>query len=79
LEYRRTSLKKWGMNTCGAWSSSDVTSSENGSVYGYFQQLRCGASQTTASSLFIWGGIPTIFTPAFETRTILAAQRIANG
>ncbi len=71
-------LKKWGMNTCGAWSSSDVTSSETVPFTDIFSSSGAEPLKTNRKLFVLWGGIPDYFTPAFETRTILAAQAHAK-
>lgn len=67
-------LKKWGMNTCGAWSSSDVTSSGTVPFTDILQSSGSEPLKTNRKLYVLWGGIPDYFTAAFETRTIQAAR-----
>ncbi len=71
-------LKKWGMNTCGAWSSSGVTSSGTVPFTDIFQSAGSEPLETKRKLFVLWGGIPDTFTPAFETRTLQTAKAHAK-
>ena len=71
-------LTKWGMNTCGAWSSSDVTSSGTVPFTDILHSSGSEPLKTNRKLYVLWGGIPDYFTSAFETRTIQSAKTHAK-
>lgn len=71
-------LKKWGMNTCGAWSSSGVTSSGTVPFTDILHSTGSELLKTNRKLYVLWGGIPDYFTSAFETRTIQSAKAHAK-
>lgn len=71
-------LKKWGMNTCGAWSSSGVTSSGTVPFTDILHSTGSEPLKTNRKLYVLWGGIPDYFTPAFETRTLQSAKAHAK-
>ncbi|MFO7937009.1 MAG: beta-galactosidase [Kiritimatiellia bacterium] len=67
-------LKKWGMNTCGSWSSRSVMRSD-AVPFTYMVHSRGAEPLETKRKLYkLWRNIPDYFTPAFKTRTIKAAK-----
>ena len=66
------------MNTCGAWSSSVVTSSGTVPFTDILQSAGSEPLRTNRKLYVLWGGIPDYFTPAFETRTIQSAKAHAK-
>ena len=71
-------LKKWGMNTCGAWSMSSVTSSAKVPYTAMISSTGKKPLETKRKMFVLWGGIPDYFTPEFETSTIKRAKGYAK-
>lgn len=71
-------MRKWGINTCGAWSSFDVMSSSGVPFTAIASSGGTQKLKTKKKMFALWGSIADYFSPTFSKQTEINVAKIKD-